>query len=92
MIPSSTCEPLSIHITYCWFTSVVSLEPSLESYACARLRTTNLGHHLLLARGMRSGEKDVRGSAADIIMINYNNTLRAEYQTAATRRQVIRAL
>lgn len=41
---------------------------------------------------MRSGEKDVRGSAADIIMINYN-TLRAlrECQTAATRRQVVRS-
>lgn len=62
--------------------SVVTLDPSPESYACARLPArfatgaTNLGHHLLLARATREVEKDVRGSGADIIMINYN-TLRA---------------
>lgn len=36
-----------------------------------------------------SGEKDVRGGAADIIMINYN-ILRAP--NARLRRQVVRAL
>lgn len=69
--------------------AVVTLDPYLRSYAYTRLqarfRTTNLGHHLLLAQGMRSGEKDVRSTAADIIMINYN-TLRAECQIAPPSR------
>lgn len=59
-------------------------------------------HKHISRRGDKSGtpsvvsevpeaEKDARSSAADIIMINYN-TLRAEYQTATTRHQVVRAL